>query len=91
MSDNKKFNLSLARAYKIKGGVWSVDIGPAEFDAIQKIGLGGRLVYKELAEESRKSANSPHGYFQFMTAEEVKAFKAKAGSRNKVSNRDQDF
>lgn len=76
MSDKKKYNLSLARAFKIKGGVWSADIGPAEYDAIQQVKLGGRLVYRELKEESRKSEKSPHGYFQYMTPEEVKAFKS---------------
>ncbi len=75
MSDKKKYNLSLSRAFKIKGGAWSADIGPEEFDAIQQVKIGGRLVYRELQEKSRKSDKSPHGYFQYMTPEEVKAFK----------------
>lgn len=82
MSDKKKFNLTLSRAFKIKGGVWSADIGPAEFDALQQVKLGGKLVYRELKEESRKSDKSPHGYFEYMTPEEVRAFKNKPRNPN---------
>lgn len=82
MSDKKKFNLTLSRAFKIKGGVWSADIGPAEFDALQQVKLGGKLVYRELKEESRKSDKSPHGYFEYMTPEEVQAFKNKPRNPN---------
>lgn len=78
MSDNKKFNLTLSRGYKTKNGAWSTDIGAAEFDALQQVQLGGRLVWRELEEKSRKNEQSPHGYFQYMTPEEVKAFKTKA-------------
>lgn len=75
MSDQKKYSLTLSRAYKTKVGAWSVDLGPEEIAALKQVEAGGRLVYRELREESRKNKTSPHGYFQYMTPAEVKEMK----------------
>ena len=85
MSD-KKYNLTLSRGYKTKNGAWSTDIGAAEFDALQQVQLGGRIVWRELDEKSRKKETSPHGYFQYMTPDEVKEFKNRTEGRPKVDN-----
>ena len=84
---DKKFNLTLARAYPIKNGYWSVDIGAAELDAILQIEAGGRLVIKTVPEESRKNENSPHAYFQYMTPAEVAEFKKKVADKKTTNNK----
>lgn len=84
--EKKKYNLSLARAYKTKLGYWSTDIGAEEFDALQKIELGGRLVIQILTDEQRKKDTSPHAYFQFMSKEDVEKFKKFREEQDKKSD-----
>lgn len=85
---NKKFNLSIVRAFKIKNGFWSTEIDEEAFEALQQVRKGGKLVFKELSPESRKSDKSPHGYFEYMSPEEVAEFKTRQGQR--TPNRDED-
>jgi len=87
---NTKFNITLARAYKTKRGYWSIDITAEEYDAIQKIQMGGRLILKEIPEESRKNDKSPQAYFEYMQPHEVKQFKEKSKKDYKTFSDDYD-
>lgn len=84
MSETKKgkYNLTVSRLYETvnkSGNYMSVEITPEEFDAIQKIGLGGRLLVK--LNKFRKSEKSPHAYLEYLSKEEFEAMVAKLKNR----------
>lgn len=82
MSDKKKYNATIAGAYKTKVGFWSLDINAETYEAIQKIELGGRLVLTVRTEESKAKAKDPSkafdAFFNYMTPEEVTAWKSRS-------------
>lgn len=80
---DKKYNTTVARAYSIKSGYWSVDLDAAAVDALLGAEVGSRLVLKIIPAESRKKDSSPHAYFQVMSPSEVRAFKDKVADRAK--------
>lgn len=41
-----KFNLTISPGFAINGGFWSLDINAEAFDALQKIEIGGKLLFK---------------------------------------------
>lgn len=86
---NKEFNLTLSRGYAIRNGFWSVDIGPEEFDAIQNIEQGGRLVFKVVG--NKKTDKSPDGYFEYISKDKVQQFKAEAAKKRETQSDDSDF
>ncbi len=80
MSDNKKFNPTLARGYNMSRGAWSPPITSEDYDSIMKnVEIGGRLVYKQ--NKAKKNDTSPDGYFEFIPASEVKAMEAARNAR----------
>jgi len=78
-TDKKEFNLSLVPMWDTKSGnAFSIEIGPAHYDALQQVEVGGKLFFKRLPEERRKSENSPNAYLEYVRKEEVAKYKAEA-------------
>lgn len=70
-------NIKIAWAKKTSVGYWSEDIGPKEFEALQQITPGCRLVLKEIAGTDRKGNKFVGFVFEFIPAEEVSKLKNK--------------
>jgi hypothetical protein len=75
---NKKFNLTIAPLWVTKNGhMMSIEIGPEHFDKIQQLEKGGKLMVKMLPEDKRRSETSPNAYLEYISKEDVQAFKNK--------------
>lgn len=83
-------NIKIAWARKTAIGWWSEDIGPKEFEAIQQIKPGSRLVLKEMRGRDR-NGNAFTGYvFEFIPPEDVKALKLRFKPKTPVNEIESD-
>lgn len=90
MSENKRSsNIKLAWAKKTKLGFWSGDIGPAEFEALQQVKLGGRLSLKSVPCKTKDGKEFEGFVFEFLTPETVAGLKEKSPYR--PTERDDDL
>lgn len=79
MTDNKRTqNIKLAWAKKTKLGFWSEDIGPAQFEAIQQIAIGGRLSIKSVQCKAKDGKEFESFVFEYLTPETVTKLKAQS-------------
>lgn len=76
MSETKRGNnIKLAWGKKTKVGYWSEDIGPAQFEAIQQIQLGGRLSLKSVTCKDKQGKEFESFVFEFLTPDTVSKLK----------------
>lgn len=57
-SKEKKYNLTISPAYAMKYGFWSLNIDARAFDALQKVELGGKLVFKVKPQQTNNTPSS---------------------------------
>lgn len=83
---DKKYNLTLIPLWETKreGSYMSLEVKPEHFDAFGKIEVGGKLVFRVLPEEYRKNEKSPNAYLEYISKEDVAAFK-KRNTRESVN------
>lgn len=75
-TSTKKFNLTVSPLWETEGGnLISLEINPEIYDALQKVKIGGKLFVKTNAAKN-KHAKSPQKYLEYMSVEDVAAFKA---------------
>jgi len=75
--DKKDYNTTIVPLWETRNGgaFMSIEIGPEHFDAIRTMQVGGKLVFKLLKEEYRKSEKSPNAYLEYISKDKVEAFK----------------
>lgn len=82
MSENKRGNnIKLAWAKKTKLGYWSEDIGPAQFEALQQVAIGGRLSLKSVMCKDKSGKEFESFVFEFLTPETVTRLKGQSPKR----------
>lgn len=89
MSETKRGNnIKLAWAKKTKLGYWSEDIGPAQFEAVQHIAIGGRFSLKPVMCKGKDGREFEAFVFEFITPETVTRLKQQ--SPHKPVQREED-
>lgn len=90
MSEQKRGqNLKIVWAKKTKVGFWSEDIGPAAFEALQRVELGGRLSLKSVPCKDKSGKEFEGFVFEYINKETVDRLKANKPQRP-VYRDDQD-
>jgi hypothetical protein len=68
----KLYGVTIASAYPTKNGFWTLKLRAQEFDAIQKIQIGGKLTLNLIPEETRaKSGKLPPAFIKYLSPELV--------------------
>ena len=82
---DKKYNLTIVPLWATsrEGSYMSIEIGPEHFDNLAKVEVGGKLVFRVLPEEFRKTDKSPNAYLEYISKDDVAAFKARSDSGRK--------
>lgn len=89
MSETKRGNnIKLAWAKKTKLGYWSEDIGPAQFEALQQVAIGGRLSLKSVMCKNKEGKEFEAFVFEFLTPDTVTRLKQQ--SPHKPVQREED-
>lgn len=89
MSD-KRYPETVTALWKTRGGKQfrSMLIDERAFDQLQKIlanvEIGGRIVFKEVPADRRKSEKSPEAYIEYMSKELVEEEKAALANRDGI-------
>lgn len=80
---NKKYNLTLFPVWrnKFSGAFTSMKVDARMLDSLQQVSLGGKIMFKELTEESRSKfpdpERAPHAFVEYLTPEKVSEFDTK--------------
>lgn len=84
MEKKKDFNLTLAPLWNTKNGAGfiSIEIKDEQFDAIQQVRKGGKLLVKFAPQAATE--NSPNAYLEYLTPEKIKSFREWA-DKNKTT------
>lgn len=93
---NKKYNKALAALYRTReGGYLSMEIDTRSYDAFkeaaQALEVGGKIIVKVLAEDSRAKfknpETAPHAFLELISKDNVASYKAK---RHKATTESDD-
>lgn len=92
---DERYGYTLSGAYTTRAGFWSLPIRAQEFDALQKIEIGGRLVLNLVPEEAReKNPKLPHAFFKYLSAKQVakadEEYEKRRGNAPQRSNSNSD-
>lgn len=76
MAEEKKYNLSVTPMWNTRNGnLMGFEIGPEQYDALQRLEKGGKLMVRFLRPDQRKNDRSPDAYLEYLTASEVERYK----------------
>jgi hypothetical protein len=90
----KLYGVTIASAYPTKNGFWTMKLRAQEFDALQKVQIGGKLTLNLIPEETRaKSGKLPPAFIKYLSPELVAQQDAEFEKRkgNKASEPSDDI
>lgn len=74
----KKYNLSLSPLWQTRAqNLMGIEVDDKILEALSQVKAGGKLFIKFLEEDKRKNDKSPHAYLEYLSPEEVAAYKAR--------------
>ncbi len=91
--NEERFGVTVAAAYPTKNGFWTLKIRGQEYDALQRVQIGGKLTLNVIPEETRaKNPKLPPAFIKYLTPEQVEEqdayFNSKRGSTQKTPQND---
>ena len=68
----ERYGITIASAYPTRNGFWTMKIRAQEYDALQKVGIGGKLTVNVIPEELRaKNPKLPPAFIKYLPPEMV--------------------
>lgn len=83
---DKKFNLTITGLWEKRNGTYmSPPLGQAQFDAIQQVEAGGKLLIRFTPEEYLTKESVPEASIEYLSKADVEAYAAKGNYTNNKS------
>jgi hypothetical protein len=85
----KIYGVTIASAYPTKNGFWTLKLRAQEFDALQKVQIGGKLTLNVIPEDLReKNGKLPPAFIKYLSPEMVAKQDAEFEKRKSSKNDD---